>query len=528
MSAVLAYQPRTGQLAPVAQDPLAMLTDEQRSTALRLETLLRPAIDKVNAGLSVRKAASWLVKTRSKQVEASEDTVRRWLGGYLAQGVIALAPQYKGRQRRVGGWEARALELARMPGQPDMSAIARHLAEVEGFTDATHLRVKGYLDSLPANAWEYHPARVGAHYHRQNLKPYVVRDRSVIPPGLIYQGDGHSLHYYLQHPNTGHHFSAELTPWMDIGTRYIADFYLGYVESAVQSLYSLSSALLRWDHTPAMLHVDPGPGFKNRAMCDAVAGFVPRFGATFMIALPGNAKGKGDIEGWFRWFEHYHGKFQPSYHGDEVPQEHLRRLEKRIERGEFHVPTWDEGLYGIRQYITRYNERNQDGLGKRSPAALWEKLKRSPVEISPQQLLRPREIRTADRYGVKLWNRLYRAPALAQYQGREVQVEYDLHSDAQVWIYDLQGRYVTAAIKVEATPFLPASRIEELEQNREKGRLQRLERKAEQIRAESRAPITAQDSLNALESFGEPAFPAAGEAEDEGLPPLDLLDTDYE
>lgn len=523
-------QPLRREVFPLVSrstDTVAALTDAQREHAYRLEAALMPGIVKVRCGeLSIRKAADWLAKTRKQELQVSAVSVARYLSDYLSGGLVTLAPQYKGRVRKQEAWEPYALYYRRLPSQLSYATIAETLRDEHGFANATAGRVQNYLQSLPEHECDFHPSRVGPHFRRQNLTAHKIRDRSVVPVGLIYQGDGHSLHYYVRHPNSGHHITAELTPWMDIGSRYITGWFLGYSESAVQSLYSLSAALLKHDHVMAMLHVDPGSGFKNKLMCDEVAGFAPRVGAEYMTALPGNARGKGDIEGWFRWFEEKHGKLQPSYKGKEVPQEFLRRLEKRIESGEMYIPVWEEALDGIARYITRYNERNQDNLGKRSPASLWEGLQRSPLHIPPEMLVRPREIRVARSFDVALFNRVYRAPALKAYEGRQIQVEYDLTSDKEVSIYDIEGRFITHAIKVKETPWLSQSRLEDLQRNQEQAALKRLENKAELVRANNRAPITADATLEGLEAFGAIELPAP-KKEAEGLQPLDLLDTDY-
>lgn len=510
-------------------DPLALCTDRQRAEARRLEAALMPALQKLReSGLSVRRASEWLARTH-EDIGLSASSIGRHLQRYLDHGVAALVSNNTGRRRVDGGWEAIALDYYRLPSRPSAATISLKLRDEHGFADATDGRVRRYLASIPAHEGEFHARRVGPHYRKQNLTPHVIRDRSVVPVGLIYQGDGHALHYYVRHPETGHHITAELTPWMDVASRYITGWWLGYAESAVQTLYSLSHALVSQDHVMALLHVDPGSGFKNRAICGAVAGFAPRIGAEFMTALPGNARGKGDIEGWFRWFEERHGKFQPSYKGPEVPQEFLRRLTKRIEKGEMYVPAWDEALDGIARYVRAYNERNQDALGKRSPAALWETLQRHPVHIPASALMRPREIRKARSYRVNIFNRVYQADALMAWEGRDVQVEYDLHDDSAVLLYDLKGRLIGSAQKVDAKPFIDGGRIADLERRRLDGQVRRLQQRQELLEAQARPAITgeyASRALDALESFGAAELPPQ-EEKAEGLPPLDLLDTDY-
>lgn len=544
MSAVLPYKARdlVAPLGPRAllptqtqTDPWLSLSDAQRDEALRVHAFLLPALDKIHEGLSAKKAAAWLFATRRRDFggKCSVSSIERWLADFRRGGLPALASDNKGRIRKVGGWELRAVHYYRLPAKPSFAAIARRLAKYDGFDpqDATPSRVQRYIESLPKDQTEFHGSRVGPHFRRLNLTPKKIRDRDVVPVGMLYQGDGHSLHYYVRHYNSGHHFTAELTPWMDIGSRYIPGWWLGDSESAVQTLYSLSHAIVTHDHVPAMLHVDPGSGFKNKMILDAVTGFAPRIGLDparqVMTALPGNAPGKGDIEGWFKWFEHYHGAFQPSYKGPEVAQEFLRRLDKRIERGEMYIPTWEEAVDGIRRYITEYNETNQDGLGGVSPAKLWERLNRAPLHVPPETLLRPRELRTARSYDVGIFNRVYRANELKAYEGQKVQVEYNLHDDTVVALYDLHGRFIAHAGKVKDAPFLSQSRIQDLAIRQEQAALKRLEDKADIVRAKTRAPITADDTLRGLESFGASELPAPESKEAEGLQPLDLHDTDY-
>lgn len=504
------------------------LTDKQRSDALRLEAILKPAVSKcLYQGLAPRRAAKWLASVAGAEAGLSEGSLDRHLRAYLRGGVMALVSGNHGRVRKDGGWEAQALEYYRLPSRLSAATIAEKLRDEHGFADATERRVLLYLKSVPAHLGEFHPQRVGPHYRRLNLKPHVIRDRTVIEPGLIYQGDGHALHYYVRHPDSGHHITAELTVWMDIGTRYIVGWWLGYAESAVLTLYSLTHALIHHDHVMQLLHVDPGSGFKNRTICDAVAGFAPRLGVDFMTALPGNARGKGDIEGWFRWFEEKHGKFQPSYKGPEVPQEFLRRLTKRIEKGEMYVPSWDEAIDGVTRYVTAYNNRKQDNLGKRSPASLWEGLKRSPLHIPHESLVRPREIRKARSYRVAMFNRVYQCDELMAFEGRDVQVEYDLHSDRMVQLFDLHGRFIGHGEKVDAKPWLDDSRIADLQRRRLEGQVKRLDHRKQLLEAQARPAITAGAQLRALEDLGAADVLPHQEKEVEGLQPLDLLDTDY-
>lgn len=498
--------------------------------------LIAPAIERVRAGAPYKVAAEWLLRTGSEEVLGSIKTLERHIADYVKGGLMGLAPKHKGRQRQVYGWEAKAIEYRRLPSKVDYATIAMWLQTNDGFANATPSRVKRYLQSLPADAVDYSGARIGAHYRAQNLKPYVVRDNSVVPVGLIYTGDGHQLDWYTRHHNNGHHHRYELTPWIDVGSHYWVSWWLDEREHGVGTIYSLSRAIIDHDHVPGTVHVDPGPGFKNKMVSgrknDSLAeltSFVGRLGMSSPIfALPGNAKGKGLIEGFFRWLEARVGKGITSYCGKHMPQELMRNLELRIKRGEVYIPHIDETKAAIAKYRDWYNTHPQRSLGDKCPAELWEQLQRNPLHLPPEVLVRPREVRRARRYGVEIFNRVYRHTELSAYEGRDVLVEYDLHNDAEVRLYQTDGRYIATAELVERKPWISESRIEDLKEQRLQGQRKRLQRKLDEVESRSRDAITVGDQVAALERMGALALPAAQTKQADGdSSPIDLTFTGY-
>jgi putative transposase len=463
-------------------------------------------------------------------------TLYRWDERYtrfLQGGNTAAAPKHQGRQRTVYGWEARAIHLWQQPTKPAMSTVAYWLRG-ENFDSATDSRVRRYLKSLPATLGEQSAQRMGRHFYQQNLRPYVLRDDTVLPVGLIYQGDGHNCDVYVAHPNTGKPWRPEFTPWIDVRSHYVVGWYLSEAESSLTTLFSLSHALAHHDHVCALIHVDPGSGFKNRMMTDEVSGYLARMSIEFMSALPGNAKGKGLVEGFFHIFEERLGKTFPTFCGHNRSDDYLRHLSQKVKRGQIVLPTLAEYRDAIAAYIERYNNTYQERLGC-TPAELWAQLERTPLETAEAAIIRPRELRKVQRWGVTLHNRMYRHAELAHYNGREVMVEYDLHNDATVTIRDHQARFICEAEQVDRKPWLPASRIEELQQNRVDGQRKRLQQKLDEVQARGRAAITHDAVLEDIELLCD--TPALGHAPDGPSTPsprslpdpadLDILDTDY-
>lgn len=498
MAAVLKFERPLAPLptAPAPVDPVRLLPDFARVEAERCLALIRPALIRVDQGVSVRAAAKWLAASADGM--PSEPTLQRWIKDYIGGGIISLAPKYKGRVRETRGWEARALELFNQPQRPAYSTVAYWLRE-EGFAAADNKAVIRYLKAAPSNLTETGRKRVGAHYYAQNIKPHVMRDNTVMPVGFCYEGDGHCCDVYVAHPATGRAFRPELTTWLDIRSQKVVAWWISESESAQTTLFSLSQALVAHDHVPAMVHTDPGSGFKATMISHEVTGFLVRFHIESMLALPGNAKGKGLQEGWFRWFEERCGKRFATYCGHDRTDDFLRRLGDKVKAGSIVLPTLQQYIDAVRSYVEAYNRNPQEELGC-APDDLWARLERVPLITPAEAVIRPRCTRTVRRWGVELDNRKYRAGGLAQYEQREVVVEYSMHDDDRVWIHDHAGRFVCEAQLVKKTAWLPASRIAEGQQRRLEGQRQRHLRAIDEQEARAHSPLPVQN--------GQPALPS--------------------
>ena len=502
MSAAILPFPRALPLAerkPV--DPFELLPQFAKNEANRRLTIIRPLLRSLEAGASVRSCAAQIINQQEAENRETiaKATVMRWIKAYRNGGLIALAPAYKGRARSDYGWEARALDLYNRPQRPAYSTVAIWLRE-EGHHTAADYRVRQYLKAAPSHLTETGKKRLGEHFYAQNVRPHIVRDASVLPVGLIYQGDGHCCDVYVAAPTTGNPYRPELTVWIDVRSRYVVGWWLSESESAITTLYSFSHALLAQDHAPAMVHTDPGSGFTARVISDAKTGFFSRFSIEMIEALPGNARGKGLVEGFFRWFEERLGKRYETFCGHCRTDDELRALTQKVKRGDIKLPTLPNYTAAIREYMLSYNSRGQDELEGLSPSALWMTLDRVPLETPAAAVMRPRKTRTVRRWGVELDNRAYRAAELQAYESREVVIEYDLHDDTFVRVLDDKGRFVCEANLVEKAAWLPASRIEEAQQRRLEGQQKRLQIKADEAGARARLPISAFTAIEALDA----------------------------
>jgi len=479
----------------------------QQELAIARLKLIEPIIEQLSNGVTLNTAANWLaseiksgsVKFAGKRPSAS--TIKRYVTAYKKHGREGLLPNNKGRTRKDYGWEAEAIELYNISSKPDFSGVAWRLRQL-GYDSATDSRVRRYLKSLPTRLNSSSPARIGKHEYRLNHTLSKSRDKSVLLVGEIYQGDGHTVDAYVAHPNTGKPYRPELTAWIDVRSRYLAGWYLSEAESANSTLFALSHAFVSNDHIPAWLYIDNGSGFKAKLMNDSSTGFYAKFDVSTTFSIPGNPRAKGDIEGWFRIFRDKHDKFWNQgrdYCGHDQAGEVNRRLSVDINQGKRQLLSLSEYSTSIAQFIYEYNRTPSAALNGKSPAELWQALEKVPVEIKRDAVIRPREIRMARNSVIKLHNRMYKASILYDYDGLEMAVEYDLHDDRKVWIYDADSRFICEANLMMKIPYMPQSRLDEAREKRLAGQKQRLQRRLKEAEARSFNPLETKITPEAAE-----------------------------
>ena len=521
-SAGVALSP-SAQASPAPVDRLSRLNDQQRQRVMLRQQLVTRVLAEREGGVSIRVAARNLIAAietgqaseatigaakrlaKGGKATPSHQALERWVSAYCRHGLDGLIPKHKGSERQAYGWEARALSLYQRPVKAAMSTVAWWLQQ-EGFDTATISRVRRYLKSLPTQLSSHAPKRVGPHYYRQNLTPYVVRDTSALPVGFVYEGDGHCCDVHIAHPQTGKATRPELTVWLDVRSHYCVGWWLSDAERASDTLFSLSHAIVSHDHVPAMIHVDPGSGYKNKLIQGEAVSYCERLSIEFMSALPGNARGKGLVEGFFHIFEERCGKQFDTYCGHVRTDHALSDLRGKVKRGEMVLPTQAQYVDAITAFMNSYNHSVQRGLGC-TPAELWQQLERTPLEVPAAAIVRPQAVRVVRRQQVEHDRRRYGHPALAGFEGQKIAVEYDLHNDARATLRTLAGQFICEAEQVEAKPWLPTSRIEEQRLKRLKGQIARKESAIAEDKARAGLTLTHEQDLihlNELPILNEP------------------------
>jgi len=465
---------------------------------------LRPVIDnfllKVNRGLVTKEITDLALRLGRKNQPPSRSTLYKWVQAYESNGLMGLVKQHKGSDRNIWGWEAAAMRYYSLPSKPAMATVSLWLQQ-EGHDSATDARVRAYLKSLPTNAAENSRKRLGAKMYRDSQKTFVRRDTNVLDVGFIYQGDGHTVDVYIAHPQTGKSWRPELTAWMDIRSRYLVGWFITESESALTTLFALSHALLKHDHVPAMLHIDNGAGFKSKLVNDKSLGFYARLGIEPMFSIPGNAKGKGQIERWFRTMEDQFGKRWETYCGKDMAPEAINPIVRAAAAGNRDLPSLKQYVDELTQYVEQYNNTPHSALDGKTPAELWSTLERVPVEFPATALCLPQKQVSIRRQAITLDKREYSAAELIQYNGKKLTAEYSIHDDSFIRVLTQDGRWICDANLIQKADYLPSSRIDEAQQNRLKGQEKRLQRKLDETQKRLGNAITHDQVLNDRNSF---------------------------
>jgi len=528
---------------PVAKQQLAMsrfqllqpvmaLLESGVSAASAIENLLA----NIASNQSDQQIITLAGKLGRKGKPPSKATLYRWVSAYDEQGMPGLVSNTKGRQRKDYGWEARALYWYQKPSKIAAATIANILID-EGFKQVSESRVRRYLNALPDDI--KNKKRIGSKFYRDTQMPTRLRNTEVIPVGGVYQGDGHTIDAYLAHPNTGKPWRPELTLWIDVRSRYIVGFYLTEAESSISTLLSLSKALIDYDHVPACLHIDNGSGFKSQMMNDESVGFYQRFNITTLFALPGNSKGKGQVERFFRTLRDGFDKQWDSYCGDDMADEAIQRVLKNARQGKKPLPDVRDYLLALKDWIEGYHQRAHRGLDGKTPAELWAQLEHTPLHMPDTAVVRCQIKRTVTRGSIKLHKREYRHAELQPFNRRELVVEYDLFDDSSIVALTDDGRKICEPTLTNKVDYLPASRLEEMQQNRLTGQVKRLNKHIEEKRERSRQSIDVAQLANHILDDGHTVDAIEQgttllEKNTESLPGndapevnIDIYDTDY-
>lgn len=492
--------------------PFEKLSEKKRTVAVSKEVIVKYLLEQKDAGVSINNAGELLLEsvkrgcTSSVLISAvsalskngnppSHKTFFRWVADYQSYGLMGLAPKHQGSKRAEHDWQLPALQRLGSGNSNNPGNITKILQQ-EGF-DVEYQPVRRFIKALPTNEGMYNRGRLGDLKY-SNTKRYVRRHTDDINPGDCYQSDGNMMPIYLEHPNTGNKCRFEITPCLDIKSRYLVGYHLSESESAESTVRALSDAIVKEKHVPIDHQADNGPGFKNQR----IQRFYMQLGIWEAHSRAHNPKDNGYIERWHQILKEEFLKQFDAYCGKDKSPEEIKLYLAKVKSGEEKLMSAEQFRQRLDQFIDWYNHQRKHGeIGDQPPVELWQSIKRNPPVDLQDAIYWDEKICTVGRECVRLFNREYGAAELIQYFREKVRVEYNMYDDNFVKVRDIDGRWLCDAELIKQAPYRSQSVIEDRKRFSLVQKQKRLQRKLDEVEARAGMSLTHEDSLQALESM---------------------------
>jgi putative transposase len=416
----------------------------------------------------------------------SRRTLWRWLD---LEEKGRLAPHLsREKEFEVPAWGPWLLKFYRKPQKPSLKSAladtARHLPR--DIAAPSYDAARRWLDKL-GNV-ERVKGRLGPRELRTVL-PFTRRSTEGLWPMDIVLPDGHCFDAEVQHPFHGQAFRPEITTYIDIATRKVVGWSVGLAESSALILEALRQMILTYG-IPCVHYSDRG-AYKAELFSHALTGILPRLGVEQEFSIAYNSQARGAIERLHQTLWVALAKLFSTYIGapmDTQAKQVAFKTTRATGRG---LLPFAEFLRLCAEQVEAYNAREHRSLGM-SPNDAWAKAEAdgwAPVLLEGDDLdeLLPEVVRTVQRGEISLpWGK-YFSNDLREWHGDEVRVRYDLHDGQRVWVRSLEGRLLATAQRYgNRQPYFSESAMDHARDQREKGRIDRLERKIGEAQAERR------------------------------------------
>ncbi|GEK71561.1 MULTISPECIES: DNA-binding protein [Halomonas] len=427
----------------------------------------------------------------------SERTLKRWVSAFKKHGEAGLAPKRRKADMSMPPWAGDFLKRYQRPQKPSVEAAYQQLVEQTEPPHPSIHQVRRFLAKLTPEARER--GRMGPR-ELKALQPFKRRKSDGLFPNDVWVADGHTFDAEVINPLTGQAFRPEVTLIIDWGTRRIVGFAINLAESTLATLDALRDAVSRAGMFN-LFYVDNGSGFANESIYEVV----DRLGGTITHSLPYNSQARGVIERAHQSTLVRLAKTMPSYIGADMDPEAAGRAHKLSRRDiaqglkPAQLPTFQEFFDRLNEALDAYNHRPHKGLPKirdletgrmrhRSPMEAWKSAEAegfealtAPAEVIAT-LMRPQETRKTHRGEVRYAGNLYFLRELNDFHGEEVKVAWDYRDASAVGVYTLEGEWIgEAVLDGNATDAMPQTMIQRAAEKRERGQLNRLQKKAKTI-----------------------------------------------
>ena len=390
-----------------------------------------------------------LERDRSLQLVAHDAgvslrTAQRWVTGYRADGLVALARKPRkdrGARRAVtpkirDAVEGLALERPPLP----VTSIYRRVkefAEAAGERAPSYRTVHDLARSLPASLLTLAHEGPKAYGERFDL----VHRREAPGPNAVWQCDHAELDIGLLKAD-GSSAKPWLTVVLDDYSRAVAGYYLDFdPPSSLRTCLALRQGIWRkaepgWPvcGIPEVLYTDNGSDFTSHHLEQVGADLKMRL----IFSTPGKPRGRGRIERFFRSI-------------NEMLLCDLDGFGARSRRKS--TLTLAELDSRLRKFLVETYHHRAGKATEIAPVARWEEqgfLPRMPDSLEQLDLLLMYEVRTrkVQPDGIRFQNMRYLSSTLAAYVGEPVTIRYDPRDLGEIRVFH-QDRFLCRAISAD-------------------------------------------------------------------------------
>ena len=357
-------------------------------------------------------------------------------------------------------WLTMFLACFRKPQKPHITEALtefQKLWEEKGVTGKCpdYHAVRRVLKKVPPLVLEWGRSTGGTY---RSLQTFKRRDWSNMSSNEVWVGDGHTFKAKVRHPEHGQPFAPEVTVIIDAASRFIVGWAFSLSENQIAVSEALGNGMIKHGK-PLIYYSDNGSGQTAKTIDCPSGGMMARLGVDHQTGIPGNAQGRGLIEGLWDVTTIAVAKTYATYQGKAMDRDALKKITNQINsasrKGEVpaFVPDWHTFMSDVVARFEEYNTTHRhECLGGKTPAEVYfanfDSSWACPLTDDEKlNLYRPFRERTPSRGEVRFINNIYFAKELLELPANtKVRMTYDLNDKEQVWISDLSGRFICEAV----------------------------------------------------------------------------------
>ena len=320
--------------------------------------------------------------------------------------------------------------------------------------------------------------------------PSMIRDKSQVKPNDIWCSDHHRADVFVKN-STGHIIRPWITVFSDICSTKIISFIVREEDPNTTVVKKCLRLGMETHGVPYEIYTDNGKDYKARDLSlEYPLSVMNVLGIGKITATPYHGQAK-PIERFFRTLEERFGKMFYSYAGNDAKKrpEHMAKTLKKLEQDE-NIPTLEFYTAQLTRWVEEYNNtaHHGEGMDGQTPNQVYYGKLEKKREVNDRNALRllcgKTEIRTVDKNGIRLMNNMFcnYDGRLIQYYGKKVMVTYDPDDMENVYIFDMDYRYICTAVSKFKTMFRSVTQADYERAGKEKRLVRQMVKKYKPLR----------------------------------------------